>query len=99
MYFLVQAWKRWVEGKPEIIIDLFLVENPSNEIIKLIQIGLLCIQENAGKRPTMSSVIVWLGSETITIPLPNGPAFSGSMPQSEKGTTSISNVFTELSCR
>ncbi|KAJ0264861.1 Cysteine-rich receptor-like protein kinase 40 [Hirschfeldia incana] len=93
------AWKRWVEGKPETIIDPFLVENPSNEIIKLIQIGLLCVQENAGKRPTMSSVIVWLGSETITIPLPNAPAFTGSMSQSEKGTTSISNVFTELSCR
>ncbi|CAN6972418.1 unnamed protein product [Brassica rapa subsp. trilocularis] len=93
------AWKRWVEGKPEIIIDPFLVENPSNEIIKLIQIGLLCVQENAGNRPTMNSVIVWLGSETITIPLPNAPAFTGSMSQSEKGTTSISNVFTELSCR
>ncbi|KAG2276168.1 hypothetical protein Bca52824_058723 [Brassica carinata] len=65
------AWKRWVEGKPEIIIDPFLVENPSNEII----------------------------NETITIPLPNAPAFTGSMSQSEKGTTSISNVFTELSCR
>ncbi|KAF8049913.1 hypothetical protein N665_2091s0003 [Sinapis alba] len=93
------AWKRWVEGKPEIIIDPLLVKNPSNEIIKLIQIGLLCVQENAGKRPTMSLVIVWLGSETITIPLPNAPAFSGSMSQSEKGTTSISNVLTELSCR
>ena len=96
---MVQAWKRWVEGKPEIIIDPFLVENPSNEIIKLIQIGLLCVQENAGNRPTMNSVIVWLGSETITIPLPNAPALTGSMSQSEKGTTSISNVFTELSCR
>ncbi|CAH2071585.1 unnamed protein product, partial [Thlaspi arvense] len=29
------AWKRWVEGKPETIIDRFLAENPSNEIIKL----------------------------------------------------------------
>ncbi|ESQ38139.1 hypothetical protein EUTSA_v10029445mg [Eutrema salsugineum] len=93
------AWKRWIEGRPEIIIDPFLVKDPSNEIIKLIQIGLLCVQENATKRPTMSSVILWLGSETITIPSPKAPAFIGSQSQSEDGTTSMSNVFTELSSR
>ncbi|XP_019089414.1 PREDICTED: cysteine-rich receptor-like protein kinase 40 isoform X1 [Camelina sativa] len=94
------AWKRWVDGKPEVIIDPFLIENPRNEIIKLIQIGLLCVQENAAKRPTMNSVIIWLGSDTIIIPLPNAPAFTGSQSQSESGTTSMSgDVFTELSCR
>ncbi|XP_010432646.2 PREDICTED: putative cysteine-rich receptor-like protein kinase 39 [Camelina sativa] len=94
------AWKRWVEGKPEIIIDPFLMEHPRNEIIKLIQIGLLCVQENATKRPTMSSVITWLGSETIIVPLPNAPAFSGSLPQFESATIAMNeDVFTELSCR
>ncbi|XP_010422278.1 PREDICTED: cysteine-rich receptor-like protein kinase 40 isoform X2 [Camelina sativa] len=94
------AWKRWVDGKAEVIIDPFLIENPRNEIIKLIQIGLLCVQENAAKRPTMSSVIIWLGSDTTIIPLPNAPAFTGSQSQSESGTTSMSgDVFTELSCR
>ncbi|XP_048596741.1 putative cysteine-rich receptor-like protein kinase 39 [Brassica napus] len=93
------AWKRWVEGRPEIIIDPFLVENPSNEIIKLIQIGLLCVQENASKRPTMSSVIVWLRSETIKVPLPKAPAFTSNQSQSEDGIMSISNVCTELSSR
>ncbi|KAJ0264894.1 Cysteine-rich receptor-like protein kinase 40 [Hirschfeldia incana] len=93
------AWKRWVEGRPEIIIDPFLVENPSNEIIKLIKIGLLCVQENATKRPTMSSIIVWLGSETITIPLPKASAFTSNQSQSEDGIMSVSNAFTELSFR
>ncbi|XP_019089409.1 PREDICTED: cysteine-rich receptor-like protein kinase 40 [Camelina sativa] len=95
------TWKRWVEGKPEVIIDPLLIEHPRNEIIKLIKIGLLCVQENAAKRPTMSSVIIWLGSETILIPLPNAPAFTGSQSQSESGTTmSMSgDVFTELTCR
>ncbi|KAL9285731.1 unnamed protein product [Arabidopsis thaliana] len=94
------AWKRWVEGKPEIIIDPFLIEKPRNEIIKLIQIGLLCVQENPTKRPTMSSVIIWLGSETNIIPLPKAPAFTGSRSQSEIGAMSMSDdVFTELSCR
>ncbi|XP_024010194.1 putative cysteine-rich receptor-like protein kinase 39 [Eutrema salsugineum] len=93
------AWKRWKEGRPAIIIDPFLVDNSSNEIIKLIQIGLLCVQENPTNRPTMSSVIVWLGSETITIPSPKAPAFTGNQSQSEDGTMSMSTVFTELSSR
>ncbi|CAH8361694.1 unnamed protein product [Eruca vesicaria subsp. sativa] len=93
------AWKRWSEGKPEVIIDPLLVENPSVQIIKLIQTGLLCVQEDATKRPTMSSVMVWLGSETITIPSPKAPAFTESYSQSEDGTMSMSIVFTELSSR
>ncbi|KAF3506465.1 hypothetical protein F2Q69_00002740 [Brassica cretica] len=93
------AWKRWVEGRPDIIIDPLLVQKTSNEIIKLIQTGLLCVQQNATKRPTMSTVIVWLGSEAITIPSPKAPAFTVSHSQSEDGTTSMSNVLTELSCR
>ncbi|KAJ4905731.1 Cysteine-rich receptor-like protein kinase 40 [Raphanus sativus] len=93
------AWKRWVEGRPDVIIDPLLVQKPSNEIIKLIQTGLLCVQQNATKRPTMSTVIVWLASEAITIPSPKAPAFTVSNSQSEDGTTSMSNVLTELSCR
>ncbi|CAF1702521.1 unnamed protein product [Brassica napus] len=93
------AWKRWAEGRPEVIIDPLLVKNSSVEIIKLIQTGLLCVQENATNRPTMSSVMVWLGSETITIPLPKAPAFTESHSQSEEGAMSMSNVFTELSSR
>ncbi|WZZ14370.1 hypothetical protein YC2023_107459 [Brassica napus] len=94
------TWKRWVEGKPETVIDPLLMKNPRNEIIKLIQIGLLCVQENAAKRPTMSSVIVWLGSETIIIPLPRAPAFTRDRSQSENSNMSTNNdIFTDLSCR
>ncbi|XP_048606970.1 putative cysteine-rich receptor-like protein kinase 39 isoform X3 [Brassica napus] len=94
------ARKRWAEGRPEVIIDPLLGEKPSNKIIKLIQTGLLCVQQNATKRPTMSTVIVWLGSEsTITIHSTKTPASTSSHSQSEDGTMSMSNVFTDLSCR
>ncbi|KAF8093022.1 hypothetical protein N665_0393s0022 [Sinapis alba] len=94
------ARKRWAEGRPDVIIDPLLGEKPSNEIIKLIQTGLLCVQQNATKRPTMSTIIVWLGSEsTITIHSTKAPASTSSHSQCEDGTMSISNVFTELSCR
>ncbi|KAL0846417.1 hypothetical protein Bca101_019663 [Brassica carinata] len=70
------AWKKWVEGEPESIIDPHLSEHPINEIVKLIQIGLLCVQENAAKRPTMNSVIVWLARDgTFAIPNPTEAAF------------------------
>ncbi|KAJ0242648.1 Gnk2-homologous domain-containing protein [Hirschfeldia incana] len=93
------AWKRWVEGKPETIIDPLLMKDPINEIVKLIQIGLLCVQENAAKRPTMRLVIVWFSSETLIIPLPKAPAMIGSQTQSEDSTMSMSNDSTDLSCR
>ncbi|CAE6136050.1 unnamed protein product [Arabidopsis arenosa] len=70
------AWKRWIEGELESIIDPYLNENPRNEIIKLIQIGLLCVQENAAKRPTMNSVIAWLARDgAFNIPKPTEAAF------------------------
>ncbi|CAF2125375.1 cysteine-rich receptor-like protein kinase 40 isoform X1 [Brassica napus] len=72
------VWKRWSEGRPVVIIDPLLVENPNVQIIKYIQTGLLCVQEDASKRPTMSSVMVWLGSETITIPSPKAPDYTKS---------------------
>ncbi|KAL1196352.1 Cysteine-rich receptor-like protein kinase 36 [Cardamine amara subsp. amara] len=85
------AWKRWIEGDPESIIDPYLKENPINEIIKLIQIGLLCVQENAAKRPTMSAVITWLARDnTLTIPKPTEAAFV-TFPLSVKPTSRSMN--------
>ena len=48
----------------------------ATEVLKCIHIGLLCVQEDPADRPTMSSVIVMLRSETKTLPLPAEPAFS-----------------------
>ncbi|OIS96740.1 g-type lectin s-receptor-like serinethreonine-protein kinase [Nicotiana attenuata] len=45
------------------------------EALKCINVALLCVQEDSGHRPTMSNVIIMLGSETITLPRPNQPAF------------------------
>lgn len=47
-----------------------------SEVLKCIQIGLLCVQEDPADRPTMSSVIHMLGSYTISLPQPTEPAFS-----------------------
>ena len=48
----------------------------TSEIVKCIHIGLLCVEENPQDRPTMSTVVVMLGSESIALPEPKHPAFS-----------------------
>lgn len=46
------------------------------EVVRCIHIGLLCVQEDPEERPTMSSIVVLLGSESIALPQPGQPAFS-----------------------
>ncbi|KAJ0872595.1 putative protein kinase RLK-Pelle-DLSV family [Helianthus annuus] len=77
-YLLGFAWSSWRNGTATDIIDPTLkTESCSlDDIIKIIQIGLLCVQENVSDRPTMASVIHMLNSfTTITLPVPAEPAF------------------------
>lgn len=46
-----------------------------DQLFRTVHIGLLCVQENAKDRPTMSAVVSMLGSETIPLQAPNQPAF------------------------
>ncbi|XP_022720572.1 putative receptor-like protein kinase At4g00960 isoform X1 [Durio zibethinus] len=74
---LTFAWKLWSKGQGMELIDPLLVQScVPTEVLKCIHIGLLCVQEDPADRPTMSSVIVMLASETLTLPLPSEPAFS-----------------------
>lgn len=43
------------------------------EVKMCIHIGLLCIQEDATKRPRMTSVIAALNGQSVTLPLPSAP--------------------------
>ncbi|CAL5408278.1 unnamed protein product [Camellia sinensis] len=74
---LTFAWKLWSEGQGLELMDPILVQSCMvSEVLKCIHIGLLCVQEDAADRPTMSFVVVMLGSETVTLPPPKQPAFS-----------------------
>ncbi|TYJ30446.1 hypothetical protein E1A91_A06G130400v1 [Gossypium mustelinum] len=72
------AWKLRSKGKGMELMDKHLVESSvPNEVLKCIQIGLLCVQSDPADRPTMSTVVAifqQLGSDTITVPLPAKPA-------------------------
>ncbi|KAL5841908.1 hypothetical protein ACOSQ3_012511 [Xanthoceras sorbifolium] len=72
---LTYAWKNWNDGTASNLIDPSLRDGSTNEIMKCIHIGLLCVQENVSDRPTMASVVVMLSSENVTLPAPSKPGF------------------------
>lgn len=70
-----------------------------SEVIKCINVGLLCVQEDPGDRPTMSNVVLMLGGKATVLPVPNQPAFVTRKPvlSSSSSSTkpgSISNKLT-----
>ncbi|GAY52992.1 hypothetical protein CUMW_146120 [Citrus unshiu] len=70
-----EAWKLWNEGMPSQLIDP-CIQGSFNlaEVIRCIHIGLLCVQQHPKDRPSMPSVILMLGSETV-LPQPKQPGY------------------------
>ena len=58
------------------LMDAFIDESYSeNEVIRCIQVGLLCVQQRVEDRPTMSSVLLMLSTENAMVPQPKEPGF------------------------
>ncbi|XP_074264916.1 cysteine-rich receptor-like protein kinase 5 isoform X2 [Silene latifolia] len=84
---LTYAWKSWEDEKPLEVMDPMLIDSfSSKEIIKCVQLGLLCVQEDRNLRPTMSTVLHMLNSHSgvAVISAPQHPAYvyNGSFRQS-----------------
>ena len=74
-YISLQAWKKWRDGTTSNLVDPILHSDSKIEIMKCIHIGLLCVQENVVKRPTMASVVLMLNTDSMTLSVPSQPAF------------------------
>ncbi|RDY13246.1 Cysteine-rich receptor-like protein kinase 25, partial [Mucuna pruriens] len=73
---LSYAWKLWKDEAPLQLMDHSLRESYTpNEAIRCIHIGLLCVQEDPADRPSMASIVLMLDSYSVTLPVPNQPAF------------------------
>ncbi|XP_077243459.1 cysteine-rich receptor-like protein kinase 25 [Tasmannia lanceolata] len=73
---LSYTWRHWREETVLDIVDRTLGEQyRRDEVFRCIHMGLLCVQEDATERPTMSSVVLMLNSNSITLPNPLTPAF------------------------
>ncbi|KAK7322543.1 hypothetical protein VNO77_25928 [Canavalia gladiata] len=90
---LIYAWNLWCEGKGLELMDPLIEKScvPS-EVLKCIHIGLLCVQEDAADRPTMSSVVHMLASDTVSLPRPTRPAFSVGRVVTEKESSSNNSM-------
>ncbi|XP_050288741.1 cysteine-rich receptor-like protein kinase 25 isoform X1 [Quercus robur] len=73
---LSYTWKQWKNGTPIELLDPTIRGSHSrNEVIRCIHIGLLCVQENPANRPTMATVVLMLDSYSVSLQLPQQPAF------------------------
>ncbi|MFS8015328.1 putative protein kinase RLK-Pelle-DLSV family [Helianthus anomalus] len=82
-------WNLWKEGNAlELVDESIGVEFSQDEVLRCIQIGLLCVQEHAEDRPNMSKVLLMLSSDVINLPQPKYPGFGLGKRDSEKGSSS-----------
>jgi len=71
-----QAWILWKEEKWNEVIDPCLDTSHQNmEVRRLINIALMCVQDNAVDRPNMTDIISLLMNESTSLPEPKQPAY------------------------
>ncbi|XP_028082774.1 G-type lectin S-receptor-like serine/threonine-protein kinase At4g27290 [Camellia sinensis] len=104
---LGHAWRLYEEGKSLELIDEALWDSCYQiEMLRSIHVGLLCVQESPNDRPSMSSVVLMLGSEAA-LPQAQQPGFfsarnvhqTGSSSSKEATTTGNEVTSTTLSAR
>ncbi|XLR41613.1 hypothetical protein S83_026273, partial [Arachis hypogaea] len=73
---LGHAWTLFAEGKCLEMVDVMIKDSIDSreEVIRLIHVGLLCVQRRPEDRPSMSDVLMMLSSEG-PLPQPKKPGF------------------------
>ncbi|KAL2901776.1 Cysteine-rich receptor-like protein kinase 10 [Bienertia sinuspersici] len=96
---LLYAWKCWCEEKTSELIDPTLKDSCStNEVMKCINLGLMCVQEDVTKRPTMETIVHMLNYNDFDSKAPSmlqPPAYLYSSG-SDQSTTTKSNTTSSL---
>ncbi|KAH7858544.1 hypothetical protein Vadar_025145 [Vaccinium darrowii] len=90
-HLISYAWKKWRRGKALRLVDVTLAGGSKSEKMRCIHIGLLCVQENVAKRPTMGAVVLMFNSFSMSLPLPSKPAFL--VERSIEPNTALGNQF------
>ncbi|XP_057997005.1 G-type lectin S-receptor-like serine/threonine-protein kinase At4g27290 isoform X2 [Hevea brasiliensis] len=90
---LGHTWKLWSEGRAlESVDELLENEFPVSEVLRCIQVGLLCVQQRPEERPTMASVLLMLDSESTLLPQPGQPGFYAERCLSETDSSSLGHL-------
>ncbi|XP_019169079.1 PREDICTED: receptor-like serine/threonine-protein kinase SD1-8 [Ipomoea nil] len=73
------AWRLWRERRGLELRDSTMISEAYSEwddqVMRSIQVGLLCVQEKAEDRPNMATVMFMLSSEGALLPQPKQPGF------------------------
>ncbi|CAJ1813926.1 unnamed protein product [Sphenostylis stenocarpa] len=70
------VWRHWRDETALSILDPKLKEKYGDvEVMRCIQMGLLCVQDSPDARPTMLTIVSYLSSHTIELPSPREPTF------------------------
>ncbi|MED6131491.1 hypothetical protein PIB30_010244 [Stylosanthes scabra] len=86
---LENIWRHWHKGTVMKLIDPSISNSyTESEVVRCIHIGLLCIQERAEDRPTMSSVVLMLSNEAPSMSNPKTPGFSARKTHSDIDSSS-----------
>ena len=75
--FDLKAWDLWTSGRGIELMDAAIEDASIKKMVVLryVNIALLCVQESAEDRPSMSDVVSMLGNESIALPFPKPVAF------------------------
>jgi Domain of unknown function (DUF3403) len=92
---IFQAWTLWKDGKALELLDSSISKNPNEnlQIIRCIQVGLLCVQDRPEDRPHMSEATLMLNSPHVNIPQPKQPGYFGDRVASDMESSSSCTVF------
>ncbi|XP_039139965.1 receptor-like serine/threonine-protein kinase SD1-8 isoform X1 [Dioscorea cayenensis subsp. rotundata] len=86
---LDHVWNSWKEGNSLQMVDESIgYSYPMNEVMRCINVGLLCVQNHPEDRPLMSSVILLLSSDNTLLPYPKEPGFAARRVPHQMETTS-----------
>ncbi|XP_042425596.1 receptor-like serine/threonine-protein kinase SD1-8 isoform X2 [Zingiber officinale] len=86
------TWSLWKEGNGLKLVDESIGYSfPKAEILKCVKIALLCVQEYPQDRPTMSTILLMMGTDIALIPQPRQPGFVGIRGPNEINSSSGSN--------
>ncbi|CAN1775120.1 G-type lectin S-receptor-like serine/threonine-protein kinase At4g27290 [Linum perenne] len=89
---LGHAWMLWMKGEVLEIVDECLTKScNASQVIRYIQVALLCVQQQPEDRPNMSLVVLMLGSAD-PLPQPKQPGFfTARNPLHKEDTSSSKN--------
>uniref|UniRef100_A0A0D9YFW1 non-specific serine/threonine protein kinase n=2 Tax=Oryza glumipatula TaxID=40148 RepID=A0A0D9YFW1_9ORYZ len=97
------SWLLWKEGRSVDLLDQLLGGSfDYSEVLRCIQVALLCVEVQPRNRPLMSSVVMMLASENATLPEPNEPGVNigrhASDTESSETLTVNGVTITEIEC-